>query len=53
MSTALERCLEELPLRLPSEVVAFLTRAILDEATRGERDPARLSEVALQALKSR
>jgi hypothetical protein len=53
MSTALERCLEELPLRLPSEVVAFLTRAILDEATRGERDPARLSEIALQALKSR
>ncbi len=53
MSTALDRCLDQLPLRLPSDIVAFLTKAILDEATRGEHDPARLSRAALDALKAR
>jgi hypothetical protein len=53
MSTALDLCLDELPLRIPSDIVAFLTKTILDEATRGERDPARLRQTALDALKSR
>jgi len=53
MSTALDLCLDELPLRIPSDIVAFLTKTILDEATRGERDPTRLRQTALDALKSR
>lgn len=53
MRTALDLCLDELPLQISSDVVTFLTRTILDEATRGEQDPARLSEAALSALKSR
>ena len=53
VSEALELCLAELPLRIPSDVVPFLTKAILEETSRGEQDPARLSQAALAALKSR
>jgi hypothetical protein len=53
MSEALELCLAELPLRIPSDVVPFLTKAILEEASRGEEDPGRLSQAALAALSSR
>jgi hypothetical protein len=52
-ATALDLCLVEPPLRIPSDIVAFLTKTILDGATRGERNPARLSQTALDALKSR
>lgn len=53
MSEALDLCLAELPLRIPSDIVPFLTKAILEEASRGEEDPARLSQAALAALRSR
>lgn len=53
MSAALELCLEALPLRTPSDVRGFLSSHILDEASRGEHDPERLSSHALQALSKR
>ncbi len=53
MSSALDLCLDDLPFRISSDVVAHLTKTILDEATRGERDPQRLSQAALNALKAR
>jgi hypothetical protein len=53
MSTALNLCLDELPLRIPSDALKLLSTSILDEASRGERDPERLQEHALDALKAR
>jgi hypothetical protein len=53
MSTALNLCLDELPLRIPSDALKLLSTSILDEAARGERDPERLHEHALEALKTR
>jgi hypothetical protein len=53
MSTALDRCLDELPLRISSDAVQLLSSSILDEATRGERDPEKLQLHALATLKSR
>lgn len=53
MSTALNLCLDELPLRIPSDALKLLSTSILDEASRGERDPERLQEHALDALKTR
>lgn len=53
MSTALDRCIEGLPLHAPSSVLQFLTASILEEAARGERDPERLRLHALNALKNR
>jgi hypothetical protein len=53
MSTALDLCLEELPLRIPSDALKLLSTSILDEAARGERDPERLHDRALEALKTR
>lgn len=53
MSTALDRCLDELPLRISSDAVQLLSSSILDEASRGERDPEKLQLRALALLKSR
>jgi hypothetical protein len=53
MSTALDRCLDELPLRISSDAVQLLSSSILDEASRGERDPEKLQLHALAILKSR
>jgi hypothetical protein len=53
MSTALERCLDELPLRIPSDALKLLSTSILDAASRGERDPEKLHLHALEALKTR
>jgi hypothetical protein len=39
MSAALELCLDELPLRIPSDALTSLSSSILDGAARGERDP--------------
>lgn len=53
MSEALERCVETLPLQTPSSVLQFLSDRILEDASRGEHDPQRLSELALEALRTR
>ncbi|KPF94218.1 hypothetical protein IP86_22545 [Rhodopseudomonas sp. AAP120] len=53
MSEALERCVETLPLQTPSRVLQFLSDRILEDASRGEHDPQRLSELALEALRTR
>jgi hypothetical protein len=53
MTTALNLCLDELPLRIPSDALKLLSTSILDEAARGERDPERLHDHALDALKTR
>jgi hypothetical protein len=53
MSTALELCLDELPLRIPSDALKSLSASILDSAAHGERDPERLRLRALEMLKAR
>ncbi len=53
MTTALNRCLDELPLRIPSDAMKTLSASILDAASRGEHDPDRLHLHALEALKAR
>jgi len=53
MSSALERCLDVLPLRIPSDALKLLSTSILDAASRGERDPEKLHLHALEALKTR
>lgn len=53
MSDALERCVETLPLQTPSSALQFLSDRILEEASRGEHDPDRLSAFALEALRTR
>ncbi|MBS0532403.1 MAG: hypothetical protein JSS22_23830 [Proteobacteria bacterium] len=53
MTTALNLCLDELPLRIPSNALKLLSASILDAASRGERDPHRLHLHALKALKAR
>lgn len=53
MSSALHLCLDALPFRIPSDAVQYLSASILDEASRGERDPHRLHVHALKALKAR
>jgi hypothetical protein len=53
MSAALELCLDELPLRIPSDALTSLSSSILDGASRGERDPERLRLHALETLKAR
>jgi len=53
MAAARDLCLDELPLRIPSDVLSFLTSTIMTKAASGEHDPARLSRYALDALKAR
>ncbi|MCG6206630.1 hypothetical protein LPW26_18430 [Rhodopseudomonas sp. HC1] len=53
MSEALERCIETLPLQAPSSALQFLSDHILEDASRGEHDPERLSQLALEALRTR
>ena len=53
MTTALNLCLDELPLRIPSDALKTLSASILDAASRGEHDPDRLHRYALDALKAR
>lgn len=53
MSSALHLCLDALPFRISSDTVQYLSGSILDEASRGERDPDRLRVHALNALKTR
>jgi hypothetical protein len=53
MTTALELCLDELPLRIPSDALKSLSTSILDGAAHGERDPERLRLHALETLKAR
>jgi hypothetical protein len=53
MSAALQLCLEALPLQAPSNALRFLSTHVLDEASRGEHDPDRLSRHALEALSRR
>jgi hypothetical protein len=53
MSEALSLCLDDLPLRIPSAALKVLSTSILDEAARGERDPQRLHDHALEALRTR
>jgi hypothetical protein len=53
MSRALELCLDELPLRIPSDALQSLSATILDSAAHGERDPERLRLHALETLKAR
>ena len=53
MTTALHLCLDELPLRIPSDALTSLSTSILDGASRGERDPERLRQHALEMLKAR
>lgn len=53
MSKALELCLDELPLRIPSDALQSLSASILDDAAHGERDPERLRLHALEMLKAR
>jgi hypothetical protein len=53
MSRALELCLDQLPLRIPSDALESLSASILDSAAHGERDPERLRLHALEMLKAR
>ena len=53
MSNALNRCLDELPLRLPSGALQLISANILEQAARGERDPEKMQEAALEALRTR
>jgi hypothetical protein len=53
MSTALHLCLDELPLRIPSDALTSLSTSILDRASRGERNPERLRRHALDVLRAR
>lgn len=53
MSSALDLCIEELPLSIPVDAVQVLSRSIVDEAARGERDPERLHFHAMATLMSR
>jgi hypothetical protein len=53
MSAALGLCLDELPLRIPSDALTSLSSSILDGASRGERDPERLRHHALEMLRTR
>lgn len=53
MAMALDHCLDELPFRIPSNALKLLSTSILEDASRGERDPERLRLHALDALKAR
>jgi len=53
MSSALDLCIEELPLSIPTDAVHVLSSSIVDEAARGERDPERLHFHAMATLMSR
>lgn len=53
MSSALDLCIEELPLAIPADTVQVLSNSIVDEAARGERDPERLHVHAMATLMSR
>lgn len=53
MTAALELCLNELPLRVSSEVRDTLTTAILSAASEGETKALELKEAAMRALKTR
>ena len=52
MTKALRDAVETLPEQVSSDHVQRLARHILDLAARGERDPERLTHLALRALKS-
>ena len=53
MSSALDRCLDELPLQIPDNALQVLSGSILEEAARGERNPDRLHLHAMATLRSR
>jgi len=53
MSAALDRCLEDLPDRLPSSVVTALSATILQAAADGEREVAKLQARAMEQLRQR
>jgi hypothetical protein len=53
MRSALDGCLEQLPLRLPSHIITVLSESILADAAAGVRDRQRLCEQAMKALKDR
>ena len=53
MSEALQLCLDELPLRFPAEAHVLIRTTILNSARAGERDPIRLHEAAMEALRAR
>jgi hypothetical protein len=53
MSSALDLCIDELPLSIPADAVQVLSGSIVDEAARGERDPERLHFHAMATLMSR
>jgi hypothetical protein len=53
MSSALDRCIAELPLSIPADAVQVLSSSIVDETARGERDPERLHFQAMATLMSR
>lgn len=53
MSSALDLCIEELPLAIPVDAVQVLSSSIVDEAARGERNPERLHVHAMATLMSR
>lgn len=53
MTKALNEAVETLPEQVSSGRVQALARNIVDLAAQGERDPQRLKELALQALKQR
>ncbi len=53
MSSALDLCIDELPLAIPADAVQVLSSSIVDEAARGERDPERLHFHAMAMLMSR
>lgn len=53
MEEGLALCREALPDPIPSSVSAFLLTSILDQAAKGERNPVRFCNQALEALKAR
>lgn len=53
MAAAFELCLNELPLRIPSDARATITSAIFDAASEGEADAVKLMDAGLRALRAR
>ena len=50
---AIEACLEELPEGISAQARSILSKSVLENASKGERDIKRLRTSALEALKSR
>ncbi len=53
MAAALELCLNELPLRVPSDARDTLTSAILRAASEGETDALKMMDAGMRALSAR